>query len=653
LTGDCAKWTARFKIYIVPHGETAVMTCSTETEPFVGFFDSTGKAINASDKYHFKKEGNNNILEILNAEESDYGEYMCKDSASEDAATVEIDVQVEPILAQNLAIGFKGTINAEVYGMPRKQMEWYKNGNKIASLDSQGKMIFNELNKYKIDPRGSLIIEEVLSSDKGLYDLKIIKDSSRIEKSANIDVGFKPVITTSPEASYTKTAGQALSIPCQWDMADANPNWTFTPTDSNQSTVIDQSQIDAMKLTLASVATTDEGTYICAASNKYGKSEVSTKITSVITPAAITSKFESTEKLINTEYVLECAASGRPIPKVSIHHLEKELVTGSGFVNTSITISSATAGEYKCLADNGALAVDGSSLGVEKKMNLEMMTPPTITEITDDLSSAVGLSFTVSCVATGNPTPKVTLEQEGKNLSTAKSTLDGQTSSVELLIDSAVTENFKDVTCVATNKHGSVNKTVKVTEVAPPGNVTNVQSTDLTFNTVLVKWDPPQNVEGIDILYRINYCQVVNGTLENCTLLGEQKDDSIQLSELDAGTSYQVQISALNQKVVGHTTRYNFTTLDETVTPSPPLPSNRKKGMATGAIAGIIIAIIIIILLVVDLFCCFFNQCGFSHCCVETLCANSRSSAKYKPTDTKEHKHEEMEELKPKSEDVV
>ena len=91
--------------------------------------------------------------------------------------------------------------------------------------------------------------------------------------------------------------------------------------------------------------------------------------------------------------------------------------------------------------------------------------PPTITEITDDLSSAVGLAFTVRCVATGNPTPKVTLEQEGKNLSTAKSTLDGQTSSVELSIDSAVAENFKDVTCVATNKHGRVNKTVKVTEV--------------------------------------------------------------------------------------------------------------------------------------------------------------------------------------------
>ena len=67
------------------------MTCTTDKEPFIGFFDSTGKAINATDKYLIKKDGNNNILEILNVEESDYGEYMCKDSASEDTATVEID----------------------------------------------------------------------------------------------------------------------------------------------------------------------------------------------------------------------------------------------------------------------------------------------------------------------------------------------------------------------------------------------------------------------------------------------------------------------------------------------------------------------------------------------------------------------------------
>ena len=92
-------------------------------------------------------------------------------------------------MPQNLAIGYKGTIKAEVYGMPRKQMEWYKDGNKIASLDSQGKMIFNELKKYEIDPRGSLIIDNVLGSDKGYYELKVLKDSSRITKNVNIDVG--------------------------------------------------------------------------------------------------------------------------------------------------------------------------------------------------------------------------------------------------------------------------------------------------------------------------------------------------------------------------------------------------------------------------------------------------------------------------------
>ena len=36
---------------------------------------------------------------------------------------------------------------------------------------------------------------------------------------------------------------------------------------------------------------------------------------------------------------------------------------------------------------------------------------------------------------------------------------------VEFSVDSAVAENIKDITCMATNDHGVVNKTVKITEV--------------------------------------------------------------------------------------------------------------------------------------------------------------------------------------------
>ena len=100
-------------------------------------------------------------------------------------------VEVEEILPQNLAIGYKGTIKAEVYGMPRKKMEWLKDGKKIASLDSQGKMIFNDLNKYTVDLRGSLIINKVQNSDKGSYQLRVATDTTRITKDTDIDVGCK------------------------------------------------------------------------------------------------------------------------------------------------------------------------------------------------------------------------------------------------------------------------------------------------------------------------------------------------------------------------------------------------------------------------------------------------------------------------------
>ena len=76
---------------MVRHGETALMTCSIETPPFIGFFDSLGKPINSSAKYKIAKEDDTYILEILKVDESDYGVYMCKDSGSEDTATVEVD----------------------------------------------------------------------------------------------------------------------------------------------------------------------------------------------------------------------------------------------------------------------------------------------------------------------------------------------------------------------------------------------------------------------------------------------------------------------------------------------------------------------------------------------------------------------------------
>ncbi|XP_057301891.1 neural cell adhesion molecule 1-A-like isoform X2 [Hydractinia symbiolongicarpus] len=78
-------------------------------------------------------------------------------------------------------------------------------------------------------------------------------------------------------------------------------------------------------------------------------------------------------------------------------------------------------------------------------------------------------------------------------------------------------------------------------------------------------------------------------------------------------------------------------------------PVEKKDGgLGNAAVAGIIICIILIILVVVDLFCCFFNNCGFSHCCFETFCATK--GKKYAPADRDE---EEMEEMKPKMQEPV
>lgn len=93
-----------------------------------------------------------------------------------------------------MAIGFEGTIKTEVYGMPRKQMEWKKGEKKIAVMDSSGKIILNEQNRYSIDRRGSLIIKKVVAEDKGDYTFTVVKDFSRENKPVKVDTGSKVLL---------------------------------------------------------------------------------------------------------------------------------------------------------------------------------------------------------------------------------------------------------------------------------------------------------------------------------------------------------------------------------------------------------------------------------------------------------------------------
>ena len=54
----------------------------------------------------------------------------------------------------------------------------------------------------------------------------------------------------------------------------------------------------------------------------------------------------------------------------------------------------------------------------------------------------------------------------------------------------------------------------------------------------------------------------------------------------------------------------------------------QDKGMKPAAIAGIVIGVILIVLITIDLFCCFFNSCGFLFCCHQALCVRASSKKK-------------------------
>ncbi|XP_057301886.1 neural cell adhesion molecule 1-like isoform X2 [Hydractinia symbiolongicarpus] len=655
-----AKWTSRFKYYSPTYGKNLEMRCESTGE-FSGFyFKKDGSKIETTESITVSSSGTVHTLTFKSIKEEDFGKYICRDSAGDDEAELEIIATIPSIAQfQKLTIGREGTVNAEVFMMPRTKINWYKYNDVaatlIASLDKEGNMVATVLGseRYKIDVRGSLIIKKVTAEDGGLYTVGAPTEAhGEPRQNTSVGVGNVPTIKDSPKETYTSTEYQDLFIPCTWNDASGLSKWTFSGKDGDKE-LTDEVQVSGLNLT--SVTRDNEGNYTCSITNDFGEGSVTVVITQVITPAAISSVFNDTSQVIDTPVNISCEATGRPVPTVSITKASSaKAASGKGRAVLTINrVAVSDKGKYMCTADNGATTAKGASMAVTKSMEMDVLTRPAIDKdaTTATLKSAVGLKFVIECSATSNPDPKVTFSKNGTVMDTNSTKKDGIVTAV-YEVKSAVKSDFGEYLCIATNPHGNASKRIKIVEVFKPIAVTGFDAVSLNAHSIEIKWVAPSNIKNPGILlYKLDYCAMVNTsgviTKECYSNNYESRDSAYELKGLKPNTLYLITVTATNQGVVGEATNYTIRTpAAPTVAPSPV--EKKDGGLGNAAVAGIIICIILVILVVVDLFCCFFNNCGFSHCCFETFCATK--GKKYAPADRDE---EEMEEMKPKTQETV
>uniref|UniRef100_T1IJ61 Down syndrome cell adhesion molecule-like protein Dscam2 n=1 Tax=Strigamia maritima TaxID=126957 RepID=T1IJ61_STRMM len=246
----------------------------------------------------------------------------------------------------------------EVQANPTANTSWQKIGTQELAKVSQ--------NRRHIQVSGSLIIENVKSSDNGIYRCISYNSVGQEYSDTELVVTESLAVATEPK-SVTVDAGKQTSIVCK---ANGIPiqslKWLKNgkPISLNKHVYL-SNENDTLHIMAASAD--DRGVYQCCVANEYETACGSSAILLGDMPPLITEWFSTVVKNPGDRIKLKCAAKGNPLPSFlwflddnvleSNGQLTIKESTNSGDIITELTIKKSKTedgGLYKCVAENRA-----------------------------------------------------------------------------------------------------------------------------------------------------------------------------------------------------------------------------------------------------------------------------------------------------------
>uniref|UniRef100_H2YT92 Ig-like domain-containing protein n=1 Tax=Ciona savignyi TaxID=51511 RepID=H2YT92_CIOSA len=407
---------------------------------------------------------NGNLLEIINANQADGGLYTCQASnkAGTDQASVEwvfTELPVVQIPEPEMLVleGTSATLRCLTSGVPPPAVLWSRDGNNIVTGRS-----------YEITDDGSLVILQVARSDAGQFTCTARNPAGSDHGNINLTVGSLPVIVALPQ-DVGVDIGFNTSVACT-AIGYPEPTVTWHQVNGGSDVII----MGAADQPLSNVLTIPEatldagGSYVCTASNSFGSTTGTTRITITGTaPPEVDIGNTSPHVIIGQSIVLPCLIiSGNPAP---IRRWKRRRVvfnpTGRVYINEagSIVITRAErgdAGAYICHATN----VVGHE---EDRLDLDIWVLPRITTTDLVYNTVEHIPVSMQCVATGNPLPDIVWRKDGETVSGDEVGL-VISSAGSLTLASAALDDAGSYKCVATNIAGSAENNMRLTVQVPP-----------------------------------------------------------------------------------------------------------------------------------------------------------------------------------------
>ncbi|KAM4877133.1 hemicentin-2 [Thomomys bottae] len=361
------------------------------------------------------------VLALASAQASDAGSYSCVavSAVGEDRRDVILLVHMPPsILGEEVNVSVVANqsvaLECQSHAVPPPVLSWRKDGRPLQPRP--GVQLSRD--------QALLEVSRAELGDAGLYTCEALNQAGRSEKHFHLNVWVPPKFPERETPTLTVSEGYPARLTCDCQgVPFPNISWRKDgqPLPREGSGLEPVLAVGRM-LYVEQTRLAHEGTYTCECRNAAGTGREDQKL-EVLVPPQIAGTGEPSMQLSvaqDGEAILECNATGRPLPTVAWEKDGRPVKTEPGLwvrnQGQSLHVERAQtthAGHYLCVTEN----VAGRA---ERRFKLSVLVPPEITGDSEPLanvSATLNSPLTLLCEAAGIPPPEVHWFRDGEPIS--------------------------------------------------------------------------------------------------------------------------------------------------------------------------------------------------------------------------------------------
>ncbi|XP_027855542.1 neural cell adhesion molecule 1b isoform X2 [Xiphophorus couchianus] len=318
-------------------------------------------------------------------------------------STVSLEVQITPTHGE-ISLGESKFFMCDVVGVA-KHVDWYgPSGERIAPNRPDLTVTRND------ESSSTLTFYEAKTDSAGTYKCVATNGDQQAEATVKVKI-FQRITFTNAPSRQEFTEGDNANIVC--DVTSSPPPtvfWKYKGAKIQMEKDVRFKVLSNNHLQIRGIKKTDEGMYMCEA-RLMARGEIDLRPISVVVNVLPTIRIWQSEVNATAEIAqpatLTCAVDGYPEPMVTwlrngveLRDEEKYGFNEDGSEMTIMDVTKLDEGEYTCVAKNKA----GES---EKELSLRVFVKPKITYIVNRTASETEEQVTVTCEASGDPTPTI------------------------------------------------------------------------------------------------------------------------------------------------------------------------------------------------------------------------------------------------------